>query len=70
MKFTKEIAETTKINVEESLVRLRLENDLELEMHIGEAVDVAVWTPHGKLLVTLRNGQLRLYSDTINFEDI
>jgi hypothetical protein len=39
-------------------------------MEIGELIDVAIWSENHKLLVTLKNGQVRLYHDLINFEII
>ncbi|SFJ41443.1 hypothetical protein [Myroides guanonis] len=70
MKFTIIIQRETSIQIKGNKVLLIFKNGPTEEMQIGEAVETATWTDNHNLLITLKDGGVRLYSDTINFEKI
>ncbi|TDS53335.1 hypothetical protein [Myroides indicus] len=70
MEFNKELASKITLKVKEKNILLTFNDGATKIMEIGELIDVAIWSENHKLLVTLKNGQVRLYHDLINFEII
>lgn len=70
MEFNKELASKITLAIDGKTILLTFKDGATKTMEIGELVDVAVWSENHKLLVTLKNGQVRLYHDLINFEII
>ncbi len=70
MEFTKEVASETEIQIKGNKVLLIFKNGPTEEMYIGEEVETATWTDNHHLLITLKEGGVRLYRDSINFEKI
>ena len=70
MKFTIIIQRETEIQIKGNKVLLIFKDGPTEEMQIGEEVETASWTDNHLLLITLKDGGVRLYSDTINFEKI
>lgn len=70
MEFTREIVVETEVQVKGNNVLLIFKNGPVEELHIGEQVETATWTDNNHLLVTLKDGGVRLYKDSINFDKI
>lgn len=67
MKFTEQIASETEIKVDGRTIYLNFKNGPSETLQIGEEVETACWSEHFYLLVSLSNGQVRLYRDPINY---
>jgi len=68
MQFTENFLNTEQIKIDGQYVLLFDKNENELKLFIGESIKEVSWL-NNKLMVTLENDSIRLYSDTINFGD-
>lgn len=71
MEFNQKLINANNIVVENTNVHLKdTEGVDEMVMHIGDVVINAVWADHGKLLVTLENGTIRMYRNHLDYDMI
>ncbi len=70
MEFNVKLISANIIVVDKTNVHLKNTDGSELVMHIGDVVTNAVWAEHGKLLVTLENGTIRLYHNQLDYDMI
>ncbi|WP_430612959.1 hypothetical protein [Flavobacterium sp. JP2137] len=70
MEFNEKLIKADIEIVENNNVHLKSTDGTELVMHIGDPVTNAVWAEHGKLLVTLENGTIRLYHNQLDYDMI
>ncbi len=67
MEFTENFKKSNNFRIDGQLLYIVDDNNHELELFVGEEIQTARWSDEGRLIVVLKSGAVRSYTNEIDY---